>query len=98
MRVNAREISGCWVVGVEGRLDISNASAFEQECLAWVDQGKKLLVLDFVALEYISSAGLRSILSAGYLYNLYAKLHQKYIQFPILLSFLLFVFHSCSIQ
>jgi anti-anti-sigma factor len=65
MKVNTREVCGCWVVGGEGRLDISNSGQFEKDCLAWIEQGHKNLVLDFSRLEYISSAGLRSILSAA---------------------------------
>ena len=65
MKVNTREVGVCWVVEGEGRLDISNSGQFEKECLAWIEQGHKILVLDFSQLEYISSAGLRSILSAA---------------------------------
>lgn len=64
MKVNTQEINGFWVVRLEGRLDIGNASQFEQACLQWIAEGHHRLVLDFGALEYISSAGLRSILAA----------------------------------
>ena len=65
MQTVAKQVDDCWVVDVEGRLDIGNAGRFEQECLSWITQGKIQLVLDFSKLEYISSAGLRSILSAA---------------------------------
>lgn len=65
MKVIAREVQGCLVVGAEGRLDISNSGQFEKDCLEWISKGHKVLVLDFSQLEYISSAGLRSILSAA---------------------------------
>ena len=49
---------------LEGRLDISNSSQFEQDCMNWIEQGQRKFILDLAALEYISSAGLRSILAA----------------------------------
>ena len=64
MNVSTQEKNGFWVVRLEGRLDIGNAAEFEKECLAWIGQGHHQLVLDFGGLEYISSAGLRSILAA----------------------------------
>lgn len=64
MKVNTHEENGYWVVRLEGRLDIGNAAEFEKECLSWIGQGQCRLVLDFGGLEYISSAGLRSILAA----------------------------------
>lgn len=51
------------VFKLEGRLDTSTAPAFEAELKKSLD-GVKSLVLDFEKLEYISSAGLRSLLLA----------------------------------
>lgn len=48
-------------VFVEGRLDTNTAPLFEEEILKVVVEAKEL-VLDFVNLEYVSSAGLRVIL------------------------------------
>lgn len=64
MNVKTRDEKGYFIVSLEGRLDIGNAAQFESSCLEWIGQGKHWLVLDFSALEYISSAGLRSILAA----------------------------------
>lgn len=50
-------------IALEGRLDTSTAPELEAELKASLD-GIKELVLDFAKLEYISSAGLRVILSA----------------------------------
>lgn len=47
---------------VEGRVDTSNASQFESEVKTELD-GVNELVLDFTKLNYISSAGLRVLLS-----------------------------------
>ena len=64
MNVNTAEKNGYWVVRLEGRLDIGNSAQFEKACLDWIAEGHHRLVLDFGGLEYISSAGLRSILAA----------------------------------
>lgn len=50
------------VVRLKGRMDVITSSAFDQACDKLVQGGDKRLVLDLAALEYISSAGLRSIL------------------------------------
>lgn len=50
-------------VTLEGRLDTVTAPSLEEELKANLD-GIQKLVLDFKALEYISSAGLRVLLMA----------------------------------
>ncbi|WP_395684745.1 STAS domain-containing protein [Aestuariivirga sp.] len=47
------------------RIDSSNAKAFEDEAAALVDSGPKLVVIDASDLDYISSAGLRGILTTA---------------------------------
>ena len=50
-------------ITLEGRLDTVTAPSLEEELKASLE-GIKKLVLDFQALEYISSAGLRVLLMA----------------------------------
>jgi len=50
------------VVSVNGRLDAITAPDFETECSKRINQGELFLIADFAELEYISSAGLRSVL------------------------------------
>lgn len=50
------------VVTLDGRIDANSAKELEQQCLAWIDGGEKKLILDFSAVNFISSAGLRVIL------------------------------------
>ena len=50
-------------VALEGRLDTTTAPQLEAELKAAMD-GADSLILDFEKLEYISSAGLRVLLSA----------------------------------
>jgi anti-anti-sigma factor len=54
------------VVCVEGRVDASNATLFEGHCKRQMtDHQRRSLVLDMSKVEYLSSAGLRAILSLG---------------------------------
>lgn len=50
-------------LAVEGRLDTTTAPSFESEITSSID-GITSLILDFKNLQYVSSAGLRVILSA----------------------------------
>ncbi len=53
------------IIKIKGRMDAITSPEFEKECSKWIDGGESLLVVDLEGLEYISSAGLRSILSAA---------------------------------
>ena len=53
------------VVRVQGKLDVVACKAFEARLAAHIDAPERLLVLDFSRCDYISSAGLRSILIAA---------------------------------
>lgn len=55
-------------IALEGRLDTMTAPQFEKELKESID-GIKNLVLDFEKLVYVSSAGLRVILSAQKIMN-----------------------------
>jgi len=53
------------IVTVEGRLDTISAPDFESRVQDRIADGETRFVIDLSKLEYISSAGLRSILVAG---------------------------------
>lgn len=53
------------IVNLQGQINSTNAATTEAEVLALVDAGHKNLLLDFSALDYISSAGLRLVLVVG---------------------------------
>lgn len=55
-------------VTLEGRLDTTTAPQLEMELKSSLD-GVTMLVMDFEKLEYISSAGLRVLLSAQKIMN-----------------------------
>ncbi len=53
------------VVRVSGQLDAVSVPAFEAHCRHAVEQGERALILDCGQLEYLGSAGLRSILAVA---------------------------------
>lgn len=65
MEVEGTKKEKAFVVRVKGRMDAVTAPDFEKRCATWVEADEKVIVLDFNGLEYISSAGLRSILATG---------------------------------
>ena len=50
---------------LSGRLDSDAAPDFERQCFEEIRSETKALILDLTGLEYLSSAGLRTILGAG---------------------------------
>jgi len=65
LSINPDKTDSAVVVALEGRIDASSAKQLEQHCLDWIDAGETLMVLDFAAVQYISSAGLRALLLAA---------------------------------
>ena len=55
-------------ISIDGRLDTSTAPELDEELKASLD-GVEELVMDFSGMEYISSAGLRVLLSAQKVMN-----------------------------
>ncbi len=53
------------VVGITGRMDAVTAPEFDTQCQTWMENNETRIVVDLSGLEYISSAGLRSILAAA---------------------------------
>jgi len=68
LNINKKEENGTLTVALEGRLDTTSAPQLEGELKGALD-GVTSLVLDLEKLEYISSAGLRVLLSAQKLMN-----------------------------
>lgn len=61
---------------VEGRLDTTTAPELDEEIKAAIDDVKEL-VFDFSDLDYISSAGLRVLLSAQKIMNKQGEIDRK---------------------
>lgn len=63
MEITVKPMEGYSVVGVKDRLDTMTVWDFEQRVNGLLKEGCTRMVLDLAALEYISSAGLRSLMA-----------------------------------
>lgn len=64
LTITTEEMDRCTVIKPSGRIDSSNASDFDLVLNDVIDGGQKNLVLDLSEIEYMSSAGIRAIVSA----------------------------------
>jgi anti-sigma B factor antagonist/stage II sporulation protein AA (anti-sigma F factor antagonist) len=67
MKVTAQRFADALVVQVEGRLDHDTSPEFSSRLGPMVEEGRReggAIVLDFAALDYISSSGLSSLIAA----------------------------------
>jgi len=63
MEIQSKKEKGGLVVTVKGRIDAVTAPDFEKTLSEWIAAGETIMVVNLSALDYISSAGLRSILA-----------------------------------
>ncbi len=73
MTINKNQEGSVLNIALEGRLDTTTAPALEEELQGSIE-GITELNFDFAALEYISSAGLRVLLSAQKIMNKQGKM------------------------
>ena len=71
MEVTTNRAEKGLIVSVKGRIDGVTTTDFEKTISDLIDQGETTLIIDFGELVYITSAGLRSILTIA------KKLKQK---------------------
>ena len=62
MEVNFRKEEKALVVLVTGRMDAVSAPEFDKQVEEQIDKGETSFALDLSGLDYVSSAGLRSML------------------------------------
>ena len=62
MDIHAESIPQGRMVRLVGRLDTKTAQDFEKEALKWVEEGCRGVALELSGIDYVASAGLRSIL------------------------------------
>ena len=65
MEINTRKENNVRIVGLKGRMDAVTAPEFDKQFNVWLSEGENAFIFNFSALDYISSAGLRSLLSAA---------------------------------
>ena len=59
---NERQAGDAVVASVKGRIDLSNADALKDAMTAALAKAKSALILDLSGVDYMSSAGLRSLM------------------------------------
>lgn len=64
MEITTTDHKRVTVVEVSGRIDSGTASEFDQAITDLIEAGKKNIVLDLSEVEFLSSAGLRTLVSA----------------------------------
>jgi anti-anti-sigma factor len=64
MAFDGTTVGGAALVKTDGRIDMSNADAFKDTLLSALSAAPRGLVVDMAGVEYISSAGLRSLMIA----------------------------------
>lgn len=62
MTITTEKTAESLIIHVEGRLDASTAGDFEKEMFPLAQESEQNILIDFGKLDYISSAGLRSVL------------------------------------
>ncbi len=65
MDIQAKKQGDVMVVQVSGNMDAVSAPEFQKAFEGWLDANDKLFIVDLAPLEYITSAGLRSILASA---------------------------------
>ena len=63
MDISEQQVGRVWVVVARGRLDGASSGAFAQRIGALVTGSEPRLVVDFADIEFVSSAGLRAVLT-----------------------------------
>jgi anti-anti-sigma factor len=64
MEIQTEALKRCELVTVSGRIDSSTAPDLEQALLGLIQTGQKNIVVNLHGTEFISSAGLKALLSA----------------------------------
>lgn len=64
IEINVSDRSPVTLVEVSGRVDSMNANEFGEALTEQIDGGNVMLVLDLSSVEYMSSAGLREIVTS----------------------------------
>jgi anti-sigma B factor antagonist/stage II sporulation protein AA (anti-sigma F factor antagonist) len=65
METGQRQLEGSVILRPPGRIDLSNAEPFKDSLLAAIAAAKTAVFLDLSGTEYVSSAGLRSLMIAS---------------------------------
>ncbi|MGL1931061.1 MAG: STAS domain-containing protein [Desulfotalea sp.] len=62
MELVDKKVGDNLVLSISGRLDVASAPDFDENFQKYLDSGEKNIIIDMSGIEYLSSAGLRSVL------------------------------------
>ena len=65
MNIKEHRVGNTLIILAEGHLDSRSAKDFQEKVLQCIDSGEKSILLDFSMIDYISSAGLRVVLTSA---------------------------------
>jgi anti-anti-sigma factor len=65
MEIHRNKEKGMIIVSVKGRMDAITSVDFEKYLSEWISNGENQFFIDLSEMDYISSAGLRSILKVS---------------------------------
>ena len=65
MEITKRKEKDVMIISVKGRMDAVTAPEFEKDIIDLISKGENNFIINCSKLEYISSAGLRSILATA---------------------------------
>jgi anti-anti-sigma factor len=65
MEMNIKKENNISIITVKGRMDAVSSPVFEKDISALIAHGENTFIINLSSLEYISSAGLRSILTVA---------------------------------
>jgi anti-anti-sigma factor len=95
MEIQTRKEKNAVIISVKGRIDALTAPGFEKGLSDFILKGETVFLLNFSGLEYISSAGLRSILATSKkLREIQGKILFAGLQGPVEEVFKISGFHS----
>lgn len=63
LNIHEHEVNGVKVMRLEGRIDAVSSVVLEKKLLECIAQERFKIVLDFIKVDYLSSAGMRLLLS-----------------------------------
>jgi anti-anti-sigma factor len=63
MNITVREENGTAIVEIDGKLDTATSPTAQENFTAMISEGKRKILLDLAKLDYISSSGLRVVLT-----------------------------------
>lgn len=63
LNISSEDQSGVKILHIEGRLDATSSPALDEQLSSLISSGTTKLIVDFSKVEYLSSAGMRLMLS-----------------------------------